>query len=85
MDESRSWMAEPIAATVHLAFAFDIGDSVDLDRARLILQGQPGQLPRRSALRNRSVTARPRSAWTWTRKELPCRENHPWIDRRRPS
>jgi hypothetical protein len=47
MDESRTWMAEAIAATVHLAFAFDIGDSVDLDRARLILQGQPGQLPRR--------------------------------------
>jgi hypothetical protein len=38
---------EPIAATVHLAFAFDIGDEIDLDRARLILQGEPGQLPRR--------------------------------------
>jgi hypothetical protein len=47
MDDSRSWMTEPIAATVHLAFAFDIGDEVDLDRARLILQGEPGQLPRR--------------------------------------
>src|ERR1017187_6329388 len=41
------WMTEPIAATVHLAFAFDIGDEIDLDRARLILQGEPGQLPRR--------------------------------------
>src|SRR5271165_5997259 len=40
-------MAEPIVATVHLAFAFDIGDEVDLERARLILQGEPGQLPRR--------------------------------------
>ena len=47
MDDTRTWFAEPIAATVHLAFAFDIGDEVDLDRARLILQGQPGQLPRR--------------------------------------
>jgi hypothetical protein len=47
MDDSRPWMTEPIAATVHLAFAFDIGDEVDLDRARLILQGEPGQLPRR--------------------------------------
>ena len=47
MDDDRSWMTEPIAATVHLAFAFDIGDEVDLDRARLILQGEPGQLPRR--------------------------------------
>ena len=33
--------------TIHLAFAFDIGDEIDLDRARLILQGEPGQLPRR--------------------------------------
>jgi hypothetical protein len=40
-------MTDEIAATVHLAFAFDIGDEVDLDRARQILQGQPGQLPRR--------------------------------------
>ena len=39
--------AEAIDATVHLAFAFDIGDEIDLDRARLILQGEPGQLPRR--------------------------------------
>jgi len=45
--ESPSWMAEPIVATVHLAFAFDIGDEIDLERARLILQGEPGQLPRR--------------------------------------
>jgi hypothetical protein len=43
----RGWMTEPLDATVHLAFAFDIGDAIDLDRARLILQGQPGQLPRR--------------------------------------
>ena len=40
-------LTEPIAATIHLAFAFDIGDEIDLDRARLILQGEPGQLPRR--------------------------------------
>ena len=40
-------MADEIAATVHLAFAFDIGDEVDLDRARQILQGERGQLPRR--------------------------------------
>ena len=33
--------------TIHLAFAFDIGDEIDLDRARQILQGEPGQLPRR--------------------------------------
>ena len=44
---SRSWLAEPLEVTVHLAFAFDIGDAIDLDRARLILQGEPGQLPRR--------------------------------------
>ena len=45
---AASWMTRTdVAATVHLAFAFDIGDEVDLDRARLILQGEPGQLPRR--------------------------------------
>jgi hypothetical protein len=46
-DEPGSWMEQPIAATVHLAFAFDIGDEVDLERARLFLQGERGQLPRR--------------------------------------
>ena len=46
-DDDTSWMTGEIAATVHLAFAFDIGDEVDLDKARLILQGQPGHLPRR--------------------------------------
>ena len=44
---SLAWMTEPLDTTVHLAFAFDIGDEIDLDRARLILQGEPGQLPRR--------------------------------------
>jgi hypothetical protein len=47
VDESDAWMAEPLAATVHLAFAFDVGDEIDLERARLVLQGAPGQLPRR--------------------------------------
>jgi len=45
--EVRSWMTEPLAASVNLAFALDIGDEIDLDRARLILQAEPGQLPRR--------------------------------------
>ena len=40
-------MTEPLDTTVHLAFAFDVGDEIDLDRRRLILQGEPGQLPRR--------------------------------------
>jgi hypothetical protein len=44
---SLAWMTEPLDATVHLAFAFDVGDEIDLDRARGILQGEPGQLPRR--------------------------------------
>jgi hypothetical protein len=46
-NDSNPWMAETIVATIHLAFAFDIGDEIDLDRARPILQGEPGQLPRR--------------------------------------
>jgi hypothetical protein len=40
-------MTESLNTTVHLAFAFDIGDEIDLDRAQPILQGEPGQLPRR--------------------------------------
>jgi hypothetical protein len=43
----RRWMTEPKDATIHLAFAFDIGDEIDLDHARRILQVEPGQLPRR--------------------------------------
>ncbi len=44
---SRPWLTERLDATVYLAFAFDIGDAIDLDRARRILQGEPGRLPRR--------------------------------------
>jgi hypothetical protein len=36
-----------VEATILLAFAFDIGDEIDLDHARKILQGKPGRLPRR--------------------------------------
>src|ERR1700677_4374190 len=46
-DERQQAENEAIVATVHLACAVDIGDEIDLDRARLILQGEPGQLPRR--------------------------------------
>jgi hypothetical protein len=37
----------PLNATVHLAFAFDIGDEIDLDRARELLKGELTRLPRR--------------------------------------
>lgn len=40
-------LAQPIDATVHLAFAFDIGYEIDLDRARPLLQGESALLPRR--------------------------------------
>src|SRR5271166_1812450 len=49
-DDSKvngAWLNEPLSVVVHLAFAFDIGDEIDLERARLILHGEPGQLPRR--------------------------------------
>jgi hypothetical protein len=45
--EGQSWLTSPLDATVHLAFAFDIGEEIDLDRARTILQAKPGELPRR--------------------------------------
>jgi hypothetical protein len=44
---SGAWLTEPLAVVVHLAFAFDIGDEIDLERARQLLQGELGQLPRR--------------------------------------
>ena len=40
-------MTEPMPVTVHLAFAFDIGDEIDLEPRGCCLQGEPGQLPRR--------------------------------------
>ncbi len=42
-----AWLNEPLAVVVHLAFAFDIGDEIDLEKARKSLQGELGQLPRR--------------------------------------
>jgi hypothetical protein len=41
------WRFENLAVVVHLAFAFDIGDEIDLERARKLLQGELGQLSRR--------------------------------------
>jgi hypothetical protein len=41
------WLTRPIDVVVHLAFAFDIGDEIDLEQARQLLKGELGQLPRR--------------------------------------
>jgi hypothetical protein len=38
---------EPLDATIHLAFAFDIGYEIDLDRARAMVPGESGHLARR--------------------------------------
>ncbi len=38
---------EPLDATIHLAFAFDIGYEIDLERGRALLAGETGGLPRR--------------------------------------
>jgi len=40
-------IAEAVDATIHLAFAFDIGYEIDLDRARAMLPGESGLLARR--------------------------------------
>ena len=64
-----------IAATVHLAFAFDIGDEVDLDRARLDpSRPAAASCPDGDALRNRSATGPHRSASSSSRRASPCRE-----------
>ena len=41
------WSATPLSVVVHLAFAYDIGDEINLDLARQTLQGELGQIPRR--------------------------------------
>jgi hypothetical protein len=45
--EGDDWSTEPLSVVVHLAFAFDIGDEINLDLARQMLQGELGQIPRR--------------------------------------
>ena len=45
--QNRDWLTQPLAVVVHLAFAFDIGDEINLDLARQMLQGELGRLPRR--------------------------------------
>ena len=58
-------------ATIHLAFAFDIGDEIDLDRARLILQGEPGQVtPPAADARIDSATGRRRFESSSSRPEF---------------
>jgi hypothetical protein len=42
-----AWLNQPLSVVVHLALAFDIGDEIDLELARKMLQGELGQLPRR--------------------------------------
>src|SRR5271157_6419567 len=42
-----AWLNEPLSVVVYLAFAFDIGDEINLELARQMLQGELGQLPRR--------------------------------------
>ena len=39
--------SDPIPATIHLAFAFDVGYEIDLDAARQLVAGEEGALPRR--------------------------------------
>jgi len=46
-DGARDWLDVPLTVVTHLAFAFDIGDEINLDLARERLQGELGQLPRR--------------------------------------
>src|SRR5438309_1827587 len=38
---------EPLDVVIHLAFAFDVGYEIDLERARGLLPGESGLLPRR--------------------------------------
>jgi hypothetical protein len=43
----RAEPADPIDATIHLSFAFDIGYEIDLERGRGLLAGESGPLARR--------------------------------------
>ena len=40
-------MVDPLDTTIHLAFAFDIGYEIDLERARPLMAGESGPLARR--------------------------------------
>lgn len=42
-----SWTDEPLDATIHLAFAFDIGYEIDLVRARALVPTESGLIARR--------------------------------------
>ncbi|MFO0889840.1 MAG: hypothetical protein U0790_11950 [Isosphaeraceae bacterium] len=44
---AEAWDDEALAVAVHLTFAFDIGDEIDLEQARAMLQGELGQIHRR--------------------------------------
>ena len=55
--------AAPLAATLHLAFAFDVGYEIDLDAARGLVAVEDGAPSRASARPSRSATAPRRCAW----------------------
>ncbi|MGC8643234.1 MAG: hypothetical protein ACP5XB_25515, partial [Isosphaeraceae bacterium] len=47
MDNRPDWQREPLSVVVHFALALDIGDEINLEQARTLIQGELGQLPRR--------------------------------------
>lgn len=47
IDDRPDWRGEPLSVVVHFALALDIGDEINLEQARTLLQGELGQLPRR--------------------------------------
>src|SRR4051812_27986640 len=49
----------PLDATVHLAFAFDVGYEIDLDRARALIPGETGALTTRRRRTPESLRYRP--------------------------
>jgi hypothetical protein len=50
---------EQLDVTLHLAFAFDIGYEIDLERAGPLLPGESGPLPRRRGRTSESIQYRP--------------------------
>ncbi len=46
-DDRPDWQSAPLSVVVHFALALDIGDEINLDLARTLLQGELGHLPRR--------------------------------------
>ncbi len=70
--ESEAWLDTPLSLVLHLNFAFDIGDEIDLERALRCSRASSASCPGGGGRRSRSATALPPSAFRSTRPDWNC-------------